>query len=122
MRRALAVGVFALATAAVTVVGGWWTIPLLTAVWVRALPRHVATAPRCALGAAAGWALLLAWDAAQGPLATVASRVGGVFLLPGWRFVGLTLLFAGLLAATAAVAAGQSRPVSQTTTSSGDRA
>lgn len=122
MRRALAVGGFALCTAAVTALGGWWAIPLLTAVWVRGLPPDTARATLCAVGAASGWALLLAWDAAHGPVGTVARRVGGVFLLPGWGFVGLTLLFAALLAATAAVAAGRSPPVSQATTSSGDRA
>jgi hypothetical protein len=108
MRRALAVGVFALCAAAATVVGGWWTIPVLAAAWARVLPRDAATATLCALGAASGWALLLAWDAAHGPVGTVARRVGGVFLLPGWGFVGLTLLFAALLAAAAAAAARKS--------------
>jgi hypothetical protein len=105
MRRALAVGVFALCAAGTTAAGGWWTIPLLAAVWMRVLRRNDATATICALGAAFGWALLLAWDAAHGPAATVARRVGGVFLLAGWGFVGLTLLFAALLAVTAAAAA-----------------
>ena len=105
MRRALAGGVFALCAAAATAVGGWWTIPVLAAVWVRVLPRDAATATLCALGAASGWALLLAWDAAHGPVGTVARRVGGVFMLPGWGFVALTLLFAALLAATAAAVA-----------------
>jgi hypothetical protein len=105
MRRALAVGVFALCAAATTVAAGWWTIALLAAAWMRLLPRDDATATICALGAASGWALLLAWDAAHGPVGTVARRVGGVFLLPGWGFVGLTLLFGALLAVTAAVAA-----------------
>jgi hypothetical protein len=105
MRRALAVGVFALCAAAATAVGGWWTIPVLAAVWVRVLPRDAATATLCALGAASGWALLLAWDAAHGQVGAVARRVGGVFMLPGWGFVALTLLFAALLAATAAAVA-----------------
>ena len=109
MRRALAVGMFAICAAAATAVAGWWTIPVLAVVWMRALPRHAATATICALGAASGWALLLAWDAAHGPVGTVARRVGGVFLLPGWGFVGLTLLFAALLAATAAAAARRAR-------------
>jgi hypothetical protein len=105
MRRALAVGAFALSAAAATAVWGWWTIPVLAAVWVRVLPRDAATATLCALGAASGWALLLAWDAAHGPVGTVARRVGGVFMLPGWGFVALTLLFAALLAATTAAVA-----------------
>jgi len=105
MRRALAVGGFALCAATTTAAGGWWTIPLLAAAWVRLLPRDDATATICALGAASGWALLLAWDTAHGPAGAVARRVGGVFLLPGWGFVGLSLLFAALLAVTAAAAA-----------------
>jgi hypothetical protein len=105
MRRVLAVGLFALCAAAATAVAGWWTIPVLAALWMRVLPRDAATATICAFGAASGWALLLAWDAAHGPVGTVARRVGGVFLLPGWSFVGLTLLFAALLAAAAAAAA-----------------
>ena len=109
MRRALAVGVFALCAAAATAVGGWWSIPVLAAIWMRVLPRDVATAALCAIGAACGWALLLAWDAAQGPVGTVARRVGGVFLLPDWGFAGFTLLFAALLAATAAAAARRGR-------------
>ena len=101
------IGVFALCAAATTVAGGWWTIPLLAAVWMRVLRRDDATASICGLGAASGWALLLAWDAAHGPVGTVARRVGGVFLLPSWGFVGLTLLFAALLAMTAAAAASR---------------
>jgi hypothetical protein len=102
VRRTLAVVVFAVCAAASTAAGGWWTIPLLAAAWTRVLRRDDATATICALGAASGWALLLAWDAAHGPVGAVARRVGGVFMLPGWGFVGLTLLFAALLAATAA--------------------
>jgi hypothetical protein len=109
MRPAIAVGVFALCTAAVTAVGGWWTIPFLAAVWVRVLVRDDATPTICALGAASGWAQLLAWDAAHGPVGTVARRVGGVFLLPGWGFVTVTLLFAALLSAAAAAAAQTTR-------------
>ena len=102
------VAAFAACTAAVTVVG-WWLIPVLAAVWVRVLPRGSARATTCGLGAACGWALLLVWDAACGPVAAVARRVGGVFQIPGWAFVALTLLFAALLGMTGAIAAGKSR-------------
>jgi hypothetical protein len=109
MRRALAVGMFALASSAATAVGGWWTIPVLAVLWMRLLPRDAATATICGLGAASGWALLLVWGAAHGPVSTVARRVGGVFHLPGGGFVGLTLVFAALLAATAAAAGRRAR-------------
>jgi hypothetical protein len=45
----------------------------------------------------------------HGPVGTVARRVGGLFLVPGWVFLGVTLLFGGLLAAAAAIVAGETR-------------
>ena len=109
MSRALRVGAFALCAAVATSLAGWWLIPVVAALWVRMLPRADLPATTCGLGAASGWAVLLLVDAALGPAGTVARRVGGVFLLPGWAFVGLTLLFAALLASTAAIVARKSR-------------
>ena len=107
--RLLAVGIFALCAAAATAVAGWWAIPVLAAAWMRILPGATARATICAIGAASGWTLLLVWDTAHGPAGTVARRVGGAFQLPGWGFVGVTLLFAALLAGTAAAAARRAR-------------
>lgn len=84
---------------------GWWLIPVLAAVWVRVVPRTSASASELALGAALGWAGLLAWDATQAPLGNVAARVGGIFHMPGWGFVLTTLGFAAALAGLAAAAA-----------------
>jgi hypothetical protein len=109
MSRALRVGAFAICAAAVTSLAGWWLIPVLAALWMRVLPRTELPATTCGLGAASGWAVLLLVDEAQGPASTLARRAGGVFLLPGWAFVGLTLLFGALLASTAAIVAGKSR-------------
>ena len=109
MSRALRVGAFAICAAAATTLAGWWLIPVLAAVWVRVFPRTAAPASTCGLGTASGWALLLLGETARGPADMVAHRVGGVFLLPGWAFVGLTLLFGALLAATAAIASGRTR-------------
>ncbi len=109
MSRALWVGAFAICTAVATSFAGWWLIPVLAAVWVRVLPRMDLPATTCGMGAASGWAMLLLVDAAQGPAGTVARRVGGVFLMPAWAFVGLTLLFGALLASTAAIVTGKSR-------------
>jgi hypothetical protein len=106
MSRALRVGAFAICAAVATSLAGWWLIPVLSALWVRVLPRTDSPATICGLGAASGWAVLLLMDAAQGPASTLARRAGGVFLVPGWGFVGLTLVFGALLAATAAIAAG----------------
>lgn len=109
MNRALQIGAFAFCAAVVTSLAGWWLIPVLAALWVRVLPLTESPAGTCGLGAASGWAVLLLVDAAQGPAGTVARRAGGVFLLPAWAFVGLTLLFGALLAATAAILAGRPR-------------
>jgi hypothetical protein len=109
MSRARQIGAFAICAAAATSLAGWWLIPVLAALWVRVLPRTDSPASTCGLGAASGWTLLLFVDAAQGPAGAVARRAGGIFLLPAWAFVGLTLLFGALLAATAAIAAGQPR-------------
>jgi hypothetical protein len=100
--------VFAAGAAAVTL-AGWWLLPVFAAAWVRVLPRTKAEPATCALGAAVGWALLVAWDGVRGPVSTLARRAGGVFHLPGWAFVLITLLFAALLGATAAMAAEKSR-------------
>ena len=109
MSRALRVGGFAICAAVATSLAGWWVITVLAAVWVRGFPRADSPATTCGLGAASGWAVLLLVDAAHGPAGMVARRVGGVFLVPGWAFVGLTLLFGALLASTAATVAGKAR-------------
>jgi hypothetical protein len=109
MSRALRVGAFAICAAVATSLAGWWLIPVVAALWVRVLPRADLPATTCGLGAACGWTVLLLLDAAQGPVSAVARRAGGVFLLPGWAFVGLTLVFGALLASTAAIVAGRSR-------------
>lgn len=102
MRHGPSVVLFAAATATVSVIAGWWLIPVLAAVWVRVLPRTTASASELALGAALGWACMLAWGATQAPLDNVARRVGGVFHLPGWVLVLITLGFAAALAGLAA--------------------
>ena len=84
---------FALATAYM----GWWTVPLLALLLgMRLGPGLVG------LAAALGWAGLLGRDALAAPLLPYAGKLGGLFGLPGWSFVLLTVLFAGLLAWSAA--------------------
>jgi hypothetical protein len=99
MKRALAL---TLAFAGATAAAGWWTVPVVAAVWVRVARRDWSPVRSCMAGAAIGWALLLGWDALQGPVAAVARRVGGAVGLPPWGFVLVTLLFPALLAGAAA--------------------
>jgi hypothetical protein len=84
---------FALATALL----GWWTVPILALLLGMVLPPAAV-----GLAALLGWAGLLTRDALAAPLLPYADTLGGLFGLPGWSFVLLTLLFAGLLAWSAA--------------------
>jgi hypothetical protein len=95
----------ALAFAGATAAAGWWTVPVVAAVWVRVSPRARSPARSCMAGAIIGWALLLGWVALRGPAGAVAGRVGGALGLPPWAFVLVTLLFPALLAGAAAQAA-----------------
>jgi hypothetical protein len=55
------------------------------------------------MGATLGWAILLAWNARHGPLATLATSVSAVLELPNWGFPAVTLVFPALLAGAAAM-------------------
>jgi hypothetical protein len=86
---------------AVTTMGaGWWTVPVVAAIWTRVLPH--AALRTSAAGAALGWAGLLAWTAWQAPVGPLTQRVSSVLMLPSWGLLALTLAFPALLAATAA--------------------
>ena len=102
MRAFLRITLLAVAFALATAAFGWWTVPLLGAVWGGV--ASPGTRPASTAGAAAclGWVLLLAWTATQGPVWVLAQRVGGVMALPGWLFAVLTVAFAALLAGSAA--------------------
>lgn len=105
MRRGLGVVtplVFAAAVAAGTVLAGWWAVPALSAVWVRAIPSLVRPVRSSMTGAVLGWGALLGWTAFRVPAGLLTRRVGGLLGLPGWGFVVITLVFAAALAGAAA--------------------
>lgn len=58
------------------------------------------------MGAGLSWGLLLAWTTTQGPVLQLSAKVGAVFGLPASGLAGVTLLFAALLAASAATLTG----------------
>lgn len=87
--------------AAGTALAGWWTVPLIVALWVLVLPRR-SEVSSCGLGAALGWAILLGWAGFEGPVALAARQTAGVFDLPAWVLFVATLLFPALLAGLAA--------------------
>jgi hypothetical protein len=87
---------------AVTTFGlGWWSVPLVAAIWaaVSRSPRRAEIAALCATG---GWASLLLLDIVKGPVATMATQLGSVMSLPPAVLYLLTLLFPALLAWSAA--------------------
>lgn len=103
MRRGALVLALGVLTALLTALVGWWTVPLVGA-GAGLLARGRGGAPMldAAVGGALGWALLLLWDAAHGPVAALAQRVAGVMQLPPSALIGVTLVFPALLAGAAA--------------------
>lgn len=78
-----------------TIAAGWWGLALVGALWGlsgRAVPWRAGGA------AALTWILLLAFTVQWAPLARLAPRVAGVVGVPGWLFLLLGPVFAGLLA------------------------
>lgn len=106
LRILLLAGAFAAATYAL----GWWTVPVLGGVW-GVLERPWTRAARTAfLAAGLAWLALLADIALLGPLGVLARRVGGIFHLSGPVLLAITVLYAMLLAGTAAALIAALRP------------
>ena len=101
MSRMLRTFAFAVLTAAGTVAAGWWTVPILTAFWVRVLPSDRKPGTAIA-GSVAGWGALVALGWPQGHVPALARTLSAILGLPPWGFLAATLLFPALLAAAAA--------------------
>lgn len=101
--------VLSLAFAAATWLAGWWGVPVVAALWGGFQDRSVRRGPLASVGAATGWGVLLALQAARGPVMELADVVGPILSLDGPQLFAVTLLFAALLAAAAAGTAGGMR-------------
>jgi hypothetical protein len=101
--RAVRIALFGALTAVGTAAVGWWMVPVLTALWVRALPSDRSPVATTMLGAAGGWLLLVGLEAFQGPVSAVAVMCSATLGLPRWGFPLITLLFPGALAGAAAL-------------------
>lgn len=91
------IGVAVLAIA--TVLGGWWTLPVMAALWsllIGGRPLQIG------LAGAGAWAALLVIRGVQGPVLAVSDRVAGVLGAPGWAPIVITVLFSFLLTWSAA--------------------
>jgi hypothetical protein len=109
VRTAFRVVLFAGLSAAATIYLGWWAVPALAAIWVRAFPAARHPVRTAAAGAALGWGAILLWGAAHGPVPALAARMSTVLSLPRGGFLAATLVWPALLAGAAALLVKPSR-------------
>ncbi|UCF18175.1 MAG: hypothetical protein JSU87_09415 [Gemmatimonadota bacterium] len=79
---------------------GWWTVPIVAALWGWASTGRPWLS--AALAAAAAWAALLLVTAFQGPVGPLAAKLGGVMGLPAVVLLMLTVILPATLAGSAA--------------------
>jgi hypothetical protein len=87
---------------AATWIAGWWGVPLAAAVVGVLLCTRRGIAGLVALAAVIAWSLLILVDATSGRFGALARVVGGTLTLPAGALIAVTLLFAALLAWSAA--------------------
>lgn len=90
-----------IAMAACTWFVGWYAVPVLAAIYALLLRKPYASGD-ASLAALLAWGALLARVAAAPPFPTLLDRLGGIFPIPGTAVVAVTLVFAVLLAWSAA--------------------
>ena len=80
---------------------GWWTVPVVAALYalVSVERNRVLIAGLCAAG---GWATLFLLDVAKGPVGSMGAKLGGVMSLPPLALYAATLLFPAVIAWCAA--------------------
>ena len=100
--RPLLVVALALLLVATTLLAGWWTLPVVAALWGAARFRHRGAALDAGFAASLAWGALLARQAVRGPVEAVAAKTAAAMGLPGPALVLVTLLYAFLLAWAAA--------------------
>ncbi len=99
---ALRVVLVTAAFAAATMIA-WWALPVAAAIF-GALTARDRTGPLVAgVAGMASWTAILVYDAAVGPVGTVATTLGGVLQIKAFAVYVLTLAFAGLLALCSAI-------------------
>jgi hypothetical protein len=102
MRGALS-GLLLIGAIVLATVGfGWWAVPLAGAAWGAWRSAKGSPVVEAASAAAAAWGMLLAVKGATGPLGGLSGLLGEMFGLPGIALILVTLVFAALLAGSAA--------------------
>jgi hypothetical protein len=102
VKRAIPSAVLLMAFVLGTAFLGWWTVPIVAGVWGAVATYALRPWRTAAAGAALAWALLLVVSGTRGSLLQLAGLLGGIFGLPGFAIVLLTLAFPALLAWSAA--------------------
>ena len=87
---------------AATWVAGWWGVPLVAIVAGALLAARRGIAGLTALAAVIAWSVLILIDGASGRFGVLARVVGATLTLPAGALLMVTLLFAALLAWSAA--------------------
>jgi hypothetical protein len=98
---------------AVTTFGiGWWSVPIVAAIYAlfAKSDRHALVAAACAAG---GWLTLLLLDMAKGPVLMMGTRLGGAMGLPPAVLYAVTILFPALMAWSAATLVPKVRAASR---------
>jgi hypothetical protein len=94
-----------LVTAAGTWWGAWWMVPLIAAVFGAWGAKQRTVVFTATLAGALAWGALLAYDASLGPVGRLTRVFGAMFRMSGGTLIVLTIAYAALLAAAAAVLA-----------------
>ena len=95
------------AMSAATWIVGWWGIAVVALVAGVVYRAQGGRSAHIALAAVEAWGLLLVIDAVAGPLGRVSTVVAGAMNLPPIALLGATLLFAALLAWSAATVSAE---------------
>ena len=100
---AVLVAAFALATTL-----GWWSVPVVAALWGATRPAVNAPAATAAVAAASAWSLwLLAdWYSDHQAMEVLTTRLGGVMSVPPAVLLLITLAIGAVLAWSAAALSG----------------
>jgi len=112
MKRFVTVILLAEAFTVATFGLGWWSVPIVAALFAL-LSREKNRAGIAAACAAGGWLTLLLLDFAKGPVAMMGTRLGGVMGLPPAVLYVATLILPALIAWSAATLVPRLRPVSR---------
>lgn len=81
---------------------GWWTVPIVGALWGFHRRSDAAVTLLAGAAGATAWGALLFWQSTQGPVARLVELLGTLLQVGPVAVLVLTVVYPGLLAASAA--------------------